>query len=63
LSHRQEAERWAEIQNLLRSSSVCSEAVKRFEARISLMADFLVVVGIVAFALVMLGLVWALERV
>jgi len=27
------------------------------------MADFLVVLGIVAFALVMLGLIWALERV
>jgi len=27
------------------------------------MADFLVVVGIVAFAAVMLGLIWALDRV
>jgi len=27
------------------------------------MADFLVVVGIVAFAVVMLGLIWALDRV
>jgi len=27
------------------------------------MADFLVVLGIVAFALVMLGLIWALDRV
>jgi hypothetical protein len=27
------------------------------------MADFLVVLGIVVFALVMLGLIWALERV
>jgi len=27
------------------------------------MADFLVVVGAVGFALVMLGLVWALDRV
>jgi len=27
------------------------------------MADFLAVVGIVAFAVVMLGLIWALERV
>jgi hypothetical protein len=27
------------------------------------MADFLVVLGIVAFALAMLGLIWALERV
>jgi len=27
------------------------------------MADFLVVLGIVAFAAVMLGLIWALERV
>jgi len=27
------------------------------------MADFLAVLGIVAFALVMLGLIWALERV
>jgi len=26
-------------------------------------ADFLVVVGIIGFAVVMLGLVWALERV
>jgi len=27
------------------------------------MADFLVVLGIVGFALVMLGLIWALDRV
>jgi len=27
------------------------------------LADFLAVVGIVAFAVVMLGLIWALERV
>ena len=27
------------------------------------MADFLAVLGIVAFALAMLGLIWALERV
>jgi len=27
------------------------------------MADFLAVVGLVAFALVMLGLIWALDRV
>jgi len=27
------------------------------------MADFLVVLGLIAFALVMLGLVWALDRV
>jgi hypothetical protein len=27
------------------------------------MADFLVVLGIVAFAVVMLGLIWALDRV
>jgi len=27
------------------------------------MADFLVVLGIVAFALTMLGLIWALDRV
>ncbi len=27
------------------------------------MADFLVVLGIVGFALAMLGLIWALERV
>jgi len=27
------------------------------------MADFLAVLGIIAFALVMLGLIWALERV
>jgi hypothetical protein len=27
------------------------------------MADFLAVLGIVVFALVMLGLIWALERV
>jgi hypothetical protein len=27
------------------------------------MADFLVVLGILAFALAMLGLIWALERV
>ncbi len=27
------------------------------------MADFLVILGIVAFALAMLGLIWALERV
>jgi hypothetical protein len=27
------------------------------------MADFLVVVGIVAFAVAMLGLIWALDRV
>jgi hypothetical protein len=28
-----------------------------------LMADFLVVLGIIAFALAMLGLIWALDRV
>jgi len=27
------------------------------------MADFIAVLGIIAFALVMLGLIWALERV
>jgi len=27
------------------------------------MADFLVVLGIIAFALAMLGLIWALDRV
>jgi len=27
------------------------------------MADFLVVLGIIGFALVMLGLIWALDRV
>jgi hypothetical protein len=27
------------------------------------MADFLAVVGVVAFAVVMLGLIWALDRV
>jgi hypothetical protein len=27
------------------------------------MADFLVVLGIVAFALAMLGLIWALDRI
>jgi len=30
---------------------------------LSVMADFLAVLGIVAFALVLLGLIWALERV
>jgi hypothetical protein len=29
----------------------------------SLMADFLVVLGIVLFAVAMLGLIWALDRV
>jgi hypothetical protein len=30
---------------------------------ISFMADFLAVLGILAFALAMLGLIWALDRV
>jgi hypothetical protein len=30
---------------------------------IGAMADFFVVVGIIGFAVVMLGLIWALERV
>jgi hypothetical protein len=41
----------------------CSEPVQGRRQIIVLMADFLVALGIIGFALVFLGLIWALDRV
>jgi hypothetical protein len=51
------------VKKFLRVWVACSDSVKTDPFKDPLMADFLVVLGIVAFALVMLGLIWALERV
>jgi hypothetical protein len=51
------------IQNFFSKSSTCSDFVETGRAHDLPMADFLVVVGIVGFALLMLGLIWALDRV
>ena len=48
---------------LFRSAGTASDAVQTTRASIIGMADFLVALGIVGFALVLLGLVWALDRV
>jgi hypothetical protein len=45
------------------SEWLCSRLVYSGVMNAGCMADFLVVVAVVAFAVVMLGLIWALERV
>ena len=40
-----------------------SDLVQRDGVRIEVMGDFLVIIGIIAFAVAGLGLIWALERV
>ena len=55
--------RTAAVQELFRDSAVCSEPVQRREADTRSMADFLAVLGIIGFVVVMLGLIWALDRV
>jgi hypothetical protein len=51
------------VKKLLRETGCCSDPIKTDPTHSPPMADFLVVLGIVAFALAMLGLIWALERV
>jgi hypothetical protein len=51
------------VKKFLRAIGVFSELFKNDCSHTPSMADFLVVLGIVAFAAVMLGLIWALERV
>jgi hypothetical protein len=51
------------VQNLFSKSGTCLEVVETGRAHDLPMADFLVVVGIVAFTLAMLGLIWAMDRV
>src|SRR5580704_13521750 len=51
------------VKNLLRRTGSCSEPVQGRRQIIVSMADFLVALGIIGFALVFLGLIWALDRV
>jgi len=51
------------VKKLFRETVACSDPVQRGRLHHRSMADFLAVVGIVAFVAVMLGLVWALDRV
>jgi hypothetical protein len=51
------------IKKLLRAFGPYEDLFKTDRIQTPRMADFLVVLGIVAFALAMLGLIWALERV
>ena len=51
------------VKILLSRETAHSDRVQGAWSRFSYMADFLVVLGIIGFALAMLGLVWALDRV
>jgi hypothetical protein len=48
---------------LFTPGATCSRPVYGVQEHSGVMADFLVVLGIIAFALAMLGLIWGLERV
>ncbi len=51
------------VQNLFRRSSDRSDRFERSRGDARPMADFLAVLGIIAFVVAMLGLIWALDRV
>jgi hypothetical protein len=64
LSHRAAVpqRRWP-VKELFRGSVACSDSFQAPSSHDRLMADFLVVLGIIAFAVFFLGLIWALDRV
>jgi hypothetical protein len=51
------------VKAFLRAEGPVSDRVQTARTRLTTMADFLVVLGIIAFAAAMLGLIWALDRV
>ncbi len=51
------------VQTLFRAAPDYEEPVKGRRRILVPMADFLAVLGIIGFVLVMLGLIWALDRV
>jgi hypothetical protein len=51
------------VEVLFRACGRCEDSVQSDRQILGPMADFLAVLGIIGFVVVMLGLIWALDRV
>ena len=61
--HLRHSGHWARVDTLLTRDPARSHRVHERARTMGVMADFLAVLGIVGFVAVMLGLIWALDRV